>query len=140
MPLLTERVFNSSFDCPTKCYLLLNGRRGMKTEYEAHAEESDGIYQRAAITRLQALTRDKNTLHLRRLTPSVLYGRSRLIIINRAQVNECRSDAIVLFRPESKHNSFQPVLFHRYEEVSARAKLLLAFRAALVGNAIGVIP
>jgi hypothetical protein len=111
MPLLTERAFNSSFDCPTKCYLLLNGRRGKNTEYQAHAEESDAIYQRAAIARLQALTRDKDTLHLRSLTSSGLYGSSRLVIINRAEVNECRSDAIVLFRPESKHNSLQPFFF-----------------------------
>src|SRR6516165_4814023 len=32
MPPLTERVFNSSFDCQTKCHLLLHGRRGQKTE------------------------------------------------------------------------------------------------------------
>jgi hypothetical protein len=34
----------------------------------------------------------------------------------------------------------QPVLFHRYDEVSPRAKSLIAFRAAMVGNATGVMP
>jgi hypothetical protein len=53
MPLLTERVFSSSFDCQTKCYLLLNRRRGQKTEYEMHADESDRTYQREEIAKLR---------------------------------------------------------------------------------------
>jgi predicted RecB family nuclease len=140
MPLLTERIFNSSFDCRTKCYLLSHGRRGKKTEYETHADESDGIYRRAAIVRLQELTQDQVPLHLQSLTSAALRSNSRLVIINRAEANEWRSDAIVLFRPKSRNSSLQPVLFQRYDEVSARDKLLLAFRAALVGNATGVMP
>jgi predicted RecB family nuclease len=35
---------------------------------------------------------------------------------------------------------FQPLLFNRYEEITSRLKLLLGFRAALVGAAIGVVP
>src|SRR5262249_37670383 len=54
--------------------------------------------------------------------------------------NGWRSDGVVLFRHETGNKSLQPIIFHRYEKVSPRAKLLLAFRAALVGNAIGVIP
>ena len=49
-------------------------------------------------------------------------------------------DRTALFRPEAGSKSLQPVLFHRYEEISPRAKLLLAFRAALVGAATGVMP
>jgi hypothetical protein len=139
-PLLTERILNSSLDCSTKCYLLLHGQRGKKTDYEVHADEFDGMYQRAAITRLEELTPDKDTLHLNGLTPSALYGSPRLVIINRLEANGWRSNGVVLFRPEAGNKSLQPVLFHRYEEVSPRAKLLLAFRAALVVNAIGVMP
>src|SRR5262249_23682588 len=123
-------------DCSTKCYLLLHGQRGKKTDYEVHADEFDGMYQRAAITRLEELTPDKDTLHLNGL----LYGSPRLVIIKRLEANGWRSDGVVLSRPEAGNKSLQPVLFHRYEEVSPRAKLLLAFRAALVGNAIGVMP
>ena len=139
-PLLTERILNSSLDCSTKCYLLLNGKRGKKTEYDLHADEFDDIYQRAAISRLQELTPDKDILHLGSLTSPALYGSPRLVIIKRVEVNGWRSDGIVLFRPEDGNKSLQPVLFDRYEEVSPRAKLLLAFRAALVGNATGVMP
>ena len=139
-PLLTERILNSSLDCSTKCYLLLHGQRGKKTDYEVHADEFDGMYQRAAVTRLEELTPDKGTLHLKRLTSSALYGSPRLVIIKRVEVNGWRSDGVVLFRHETGNKSLQPVLFHRYELVSPRAKLSLAFRAALVGNAIGVMP
>jgi hypothetical protein len=138
-PLLTERIFSSSFDCPTICYLL-HGQRGKKTEYEVHADEFDGVYQRAAITRLEELTADKDTLRLGNLTSSALYGSQRLVITKRVEVNGWRSDGVVLLRAESGNKSLQPVLFHRYDEVSHRAKLLLAFRAALVGNAIGHMP
>jgi predicted RecB family nuclease len=139
-PLLTERILNSSLDCPTKCYLLLHGQRGKKTEYEVHADEFDRIYQRAAITRLEELTSNKETLHLGSLTSSALYGSPRLVSTKRVEVNGWRSDGIVLVRPEVGNKSLQPVLFHRYEEVSPRAKLLLAYRAVLVGNATGVMP
>jgi hypothetical protein len=140
MQLLTERVFSSSLDCQTKCYLLLHRRRGEKTEYEMHADQSDRTYQSAAIAKLQDLFQDKDILYLRSLTSSAQYGRFRLIICNRVEVNEWRSDEVILFRDASKHNSLQPVFFNRYDEVTTRAKLLLAFRASLVGTAIGVMP
>jgi len=139
-PLLTERILNSSLDCSTKCYLLLHGQRGKKTEYEVHADEFDGMYQREAISRLQELTLGKDMLRLGGLTSSALHGSPRLVIIKRVEVNGGRSDGVVLVRPEADNKSLQPVLLHRYELVSPRAKLSLAFRAALVGNAIGVTP
>ena len=140
MPLLSERVFDSSFDCRTKCYFLLHGRRGPKTEYETHASESNRIYQRAAISKLQGL-QDTEILKLPTITPSALSGgSSQLVIIKRIEINECRSDAVVLLRSVSTHMLFQPLLFNRYEEISSRLKLLLGFRAALVGAAIGVVP
>jgi predicted RecB family nuclease len=140
MPLLTERVFGSSFDCQTKCYLLLNRRRGQKTEYEMHTDESDRTYQHEGIAKLQDIASGKDTVRLRRLTSSAISGSHRLIICDRVEANEWRSDAVVLFRTESRGNSFQPVFFNRYDEVPTRAKLLLAFRALLVGNAIGAVP
>ena len=74
------------------------------------------------------------------LTSSALCGSPRLVTIKRVEAGGWRSDGIVLFRPEAGDRSLQPVLFHRYEEISARAKLLLAFRALLVGKAAGVTP
>ena len=41
---LTERIFDSLFDCTYKCHLLLNGRHGTKTEYEEHTERFNGIH------------------------------------------------------------------------------------------------
>src|SRR5260370_25210845 len=114
-PLLTERILNSSFDCRTKCYLLLDGRRGKKTEYETQADEFDGMYQRAAIARLQGQTPDKDTVYLGNLTSSALHGSPHLVVIKRVEVNGWRSDAIVLSRPKSGNNSYQPIFFHRYE-------------------------
>ena len=140
MPLLTERVFSSSLDCQTKCYLLLHRRRGQKTEYEMHADQSDRTYQRAALAKLQDLVQDKNILYLPSLTSSALHGSSRLIICNRVEVNEWRSDSVVLFGTASEHNSLEPVFFSRYDEIPTRVKLLLAFRASLVGTALGVMP
>jgi hypothetical protein len=77
---------------------------------------------------------------IRSLTSSALYCSPRLVITKRVEVNGWRSDGIGLFRPEAGKQSLQPILFHRYEEASPRAKLLLAFRAALVENATGVMP
>jgi hypothetical protein len=105
-----------------------------------HADESDRTYQREGIAKLQDIARGKDVLRLRRLTSSAISGSHRLIISDRVETNEWRSDAVVLFRTESRGNSFQPVFFNRYDEVPARAKLLLAFRALLIANAIGAMP
>jgi hypothetical protein len=71
------------------------------TEYEIHADQSNRTYQRAAIAKLQDLVQDKNILYLPSLNSSTLHGSSRLIICNRVEVNEWRSDGVVLFRTAS---------------------------------------
>jgi hypothetical protein len=52
--ILTERIFESSFDCTYKCHLLFNGRRGDISEYERHNHYSDTVYQRAALSTVSA--------------------------------------------------------------------------------------
>jgi predicted RecB family nuclease len=138
--ILAERIFESSFDCTYKSHLLLNGRHGSKTEYEEHRALFDGMYQRAAIARLQEMNPNKMTLYLNRLTPSVLHNAAQLIVIKRVEANGLRSDSIVLTRATKGQGTFHPIFFHRYEEVNARAKLLLAFRAILIQNASGIAP
>jgi predicted RecB family nuclease len=135
---LTERILNSSFDCKTKCYLLLQGRHGTKTEYETHADDFDREYQREAIVRLQDFDPDNETLHLKNL-PSSTPHNSSLMVIKRGEVDGLQSDAIVLSR-QSRGEALTPMFFHRYEDISTRAKLLLAFRAIMVGKATGIIP
>ena len=45
------------------------------------------------------------------------------------------SDSIVLARPRKTSDLFELLLFHRYDEVSLREKLLLAYKATVVGKA-----
>lgn len=126
---LSERIFKSSFDCTYKCHLLLNGRHGDKSEYEAHTSRADRLYQRAAVAALQKLHPDKATLSLNALTPSSLNNSAQLVVINRVDASGLRSEPVVLVRAKNR-DMFDPVLFHRHEEISIRAKLLLAFRAS----------
>ena len=136
--ILTERIFESSLDCMYKCRLLLNGRHGNKTEYEEHIRRFAAMYQRAAIARLQELNRETKIAYIDRVTPCALHSDAQLLIIRRVEVNGLRSDSVVLARAENGRDSYQPVLFYRYEEINIRAKLLLAFRAALIEKATGV--
>jgi predicted RecB family nuclease len=138
--ILPESIFNSSFDCMYKAYLLLNGRHGDKTEYEKHTEHFDTMYQRAALARLQELNQHKDILHLKNLTPFTSYKSAKLVVVRRVEANGLRSESIVLARAKSRRDSLEPVLIHRYEEVSNRVKLLLAFRAILIGKATGIVP
>src|SRR5438128_2086027 len=111
--ILAERIFESSFDCTYKCHLLLNGRHGNKTEYEEHTDRFDGMYQRAAIARLQEINPDKMTLYLNKLTSAALDDIAQLVVIKRVEVNGLRSDPIVLARSHTRPGSFEPVFFHR---------------------------
>jgi predicted RecB family nuclease len=135
---LTERILNSSFDCKTKCYLLLQGRHGTKTQYETHADDFDREYQREAIVRLQDFDPNNETPNLKSL-PSSTPHNSSLMVIKRGDVDGLQSDAIVLSR-HSWGEALTPMFFHRYEDISTRAKLLLTFRAIIVGKATGIVP
>jgi predicted RecB family nuclease len=138
--ILTERIFRSSFDCTYKCHLLINGRHGNKTEYEEHTDRFDALYQRAAIARLQELIPDQETLYLNNITPTAIHNSAQLVVVKRVEVNGLRSDSIVLARAKTGQSSLLPLFFHRYEGVSKKEKLLLAFRAALVAKATGIVP
>jgi predicted RecB family nuclease len=137
--ILAERIFKSSFDCTYKCHLLLNGRHENKTDYEEHMDRFDGVYHREAIARLQEMHSNAKTLHLNSLTPQVLGNSAQLAVIKRVEADGLRSESIVLSRANNGHASFEPVLFHRYEELNARAKLLLAFRAVLIEKVTGIV-
>ena len=138
-PILTERIFESALDCTYKCHLLLNGRHGNKTEYEEHTERLDNIYQRAAIARLQEMYSNKDTMFLDELTRDTLHNDARLVVIMHAETNALKSDCIVLTRAQNTPGSYQPVLFHRDEEINTRTKLLLAFRSILIEKATGIV-
>jgi len=138
-PILTERIFESALDCTYKCHLLLNGRHGNKTEYEEHTERLDNMYQRAAIARLLEMYSNKDTMFLDELTRDTLHNDARLVIIMHAETNALKSDWIVLTRAKTTPGSYQPVLFHRDEEINTRTKLLLAFRSILIEKATGIV-
>jgi hypothetical protein len=137
--ILTERIFESALDCTYKCHLLLNGGHGNKSEYEEHTERLDNIYQRAAIARLQEMYSNKDTMFLDELTRDTLHNNARLVVIMHAQTNALKSDWIVLTRAKNTSGSYQPVLFHRDEEINTRTKLLLAFRSILIEKATGIV-
>jgi predicted RecB family nuclease len=136
--ILTERIFESSLDCTYKCHLLANGRHGNKTEYEEHTERSDRMYQRAAIARLQDATPETKTLYLTNVTPHALDSNAQLVIIKRVEANGLQSDSIVLSRGKTGRVSYEPVYFDRYDNISLRGKLVLAFRAMLIEKAAGI--
>ena len=100
---------------------------------------ADRLYQRAAVAALQKLHPDKATLSLNALTPSSLNNSAQLVVINRVDASGLRSEPVVLVRAKNR-DMFDPVLFHRHEEISIRAKLLLAFRAALIEKVTGIAP
>jgi predicted RecB family nuclease len=135
--ILTERIFQSSFDCTYKCYLLFNGRRGHISEYERHNHYCNTVYQRAA---LSTLSSGKDTLYSARLTLAALHHRTQFLVIKRAEADGLRSESVVLARPSDKQGLLQPVYFNRYAEVNIKAKWLLAFRALIVYKTYGITP
>lgn len=138
--LITDRIFASSLDCTYKCFLQLNGHHGSKSEYEEHTEHFDSMYRISALASVQAQYSGTEILHVANLTPPPLTLSEQLVVVERVEVNGLRSDAIVLAQARKSSGSFEPLFFHRYEEVSLREKLLLAYRAAVVGKATGIVP
>jgi hypothetical protein len=104
-------TLNRPLDCTYKCHLLLNGRHGNTSEYEAHTKHFDGMYQRAAIARLHP---GKGPLYLATIPTSALNSSAAFVVIKRAEVDGLRSDSIVLARDDESQGLIQHVFFHRY--------------------------
>jgi predicted RecB family nuclease len=133
--ILTERIFEAWLNCPYKSYLLFKGRRGTRTEYEKHAAHANALYEREALARLSA---GKHVTRSSRSTHSLLQGKAELVILKSATADGLRSDAVVLEKSTRNPQALQLVSFHRYDELDAKAKWLLAFRALIVRKALTV--
>ena len=138
--LVTDQIFASSLDCTYKCFLQLNGQHGSKSEYQEHTEHFDSVYRIAALASIQARYTAAEILHVTSLTPPSLTLGKHFVVVERVEVNGLRSDSIVLARPRKTSDLFELLLFHRYDEVSLREKLLLAYKATVVGKATGIVP
>lgn len=138
--LVTDQIFASSLDCAYKCFLQFNGQHGSKSEYQEHTEHFDRVYRIAALASIQAHYTAAEILHVTSLTPPPLTLGKHFVVVERIEVNGLRSDSIALARARKTSDLFEPLFFHRYEEVSLREKFLLAYKAAVVGKATGIVP
>jgi len=138
--LVTDRIFASSLDCTYKCFLQLNGHYGTESEYDEHTEHCNSIYRISALASIQARYSEAEILHVANLIPPPCPLGKQLVVVERVEVKGLRSDAIVLAQARKPSGSFEPLFFHRYEQVSLREKLLLAYSALVVGKATGTMP
>ena len=138
--IVTDQIFASSLDCTYKSFLQLNEHHGDISEYEEHTERYDEMYRRAALERVQSGYAAGAIRQVARLTPSALRHSDQVVVVVRAEGDGLRSDGNVLARVKKNSDVFEPLLFHRYEEVALREKLLLAYRAVVVGKARGIMP
>ena len=133
--IITERILEAWFDCPYKSYLLLKGRRGTRTEYEKHATHANALYEREAFAKLTA---GRDVIQSSRSTPSTLHNNAELAIIKSVKADGLRSNTIVLERQTRNLEALQLVHFHRYDELGANTKWLLAFRSLVVRKALNI--
>ncbi len=138
--IVTDQIFASSLDCTYKSFLQLNGHHGDISEYEEHTDRHDEMYRRAAVERIQSGYAAGAIRRVARLTPSALRHSDQVVVVERAEVGGLRSDGNVLTRVKNSSNAFEPLFFHRYDEVTPREKLLLAYRAVVVGKARDIMP
>jgi predicted RecB family nuclease len=138
--LVTDRIFASALDCKYKSFLQLNGHHGTKSEYEEHTIHFDGMYQIAALTRMEAQHSPSEILHVKCLTPSVPTLDKQIVVVKCIEAKGLASDEIVLVRVKRNSDSYEPVYFYRYEEISQREKLRLAYKATVLGKKGGITP
>jgi predicted RecB family nuclease len=115
-----------------------NRRHGRKSEYQEHAESFDKTYREVALRRLQS--QHGAVRQVPRLAPSALTARDMVAVVARAEADDLRTDGNVLVRAEKASDAFEPMLFHRYEEVAVKTKELLGYKAAVIGKVLGRTP
>ena len=136
--IVTDQVFAAFLDCAHKGVMYRNGRHGRKSEYQEHAESFDKTYREVALRRLQS--QHGAVRQVPRLALSALTARDMVAVVARAEADDLRTDGNVLVRAEKPSDAFEPMLFHRYEEVAVKAKELLGYKAAVIGKVLGRTP
>jgi len=137
---ITEWAFGSYFDCTYKAFLQLHGRKGTATAYEQHRIRLDTAYGTAGTARLEAQCTEQEVLRRAQLTPSAAFSGRRLILADRVVADRLTAGPTVLVAAPHDSHGLQPVHFQRYPKVTIRDKLLLGFKAVLIGKLTGATP
>jgi len=110
--IVTDQIFTSYLDCTYKSFLLVNGQRGSKSEYEEHAERCDRAYTRAALDRIQSGYEAGAIRRLTRLTPTAIRSDDQFVLVERVEAAGLRSDGNALVRVKSSSDALEPLFFH----------------------------
>ena len=139
-PPISEHVFAQYLDCTYKAFLSLHGRKGQQTLLEKHCVEFDTNYQTHSIMQLLSEHTPQEVNRQRNLNKSFDLAYGHLLLVDHVTVGDLEVGPILLCRNAVHSTRLEPVYFYRYPSPSPRVKLMLGFRACVVGIATGSTP
>lgn len=135
---ITDGIFENYLNCRYKSYLKLYNHVGEKNEFEIFQNQMDNIYCSTAQNWLKKEFSDSDVLSIPNLKQSDLKRNKHLILATWIELGELKSFYHGLRRysieTESDKSYYEPVLYCRYEKATRNHKLILAFKAVVIGH------
>ena len=141
---ITDEIFEDYLYCKYKSYLRLHNHIGDKTEFEIFQKNMDNIFCSNAMNKLRKGFMESDLLSIPILKKSDLKKNKALILETWIELDEIKSSFHGLRRysidVESSTSYYEPVLYCRHERVTRFHKLILTFKAVVIGRLQNHIP
>lgn len=138
--IITDEIFESYLNCKYKAHLKLHNQASRKTDYEISQDRLDCKFRTIAKAKFQAHFQGRQALRIPYLNRTTLQKASTIIVDAFAEHDglACSFDAL---SPSAQNRTiFEPYLYLRFRRIAAVHKLILAFKALVIGRLQGTIP
>lgn len=140
--IINTKTFEDYLDCKYKLYLKLLDKKSSYSEFINFQNQLNKKYLVQAIKKLQNNFLKKETSYTPILTYSTLQNEKSLILNTTIKIDnfEASFDALKQNKSKYEQDYYEPLLICRHQNIKKLDKLLLAFKAMVLGKLQGEIP
>jgi predicted RecB family nuclease len=138
--IITDKIFKAYLNCNYKSYLKLHRHNGEKTDYEKLQNRLDTKFHLDALTNLQTTFPNDTISSTPVVTPLILQMGTHLLADTTIKVNGLQSSFDALIRFSQDSCLYEPVLYYRPQKITRIQKLLITYKALVLGQLQGEIP
>ena len=138
--IITDDIVKAYLRCHYKSLLKLHNYNGNKTEYETLQNRLDEKFHAAALAKLKIDYPHDHISDIPVATLSILQTGKHVITDTTIEINDLQASFDALIRSSKNSRLYEPVLYYRFSKITRIQKLLLTYKALVIGQLQGEIP
>ena len=138
--IITDEIVKAYLQCPYKSCLKFHNSDGDKTDYEVLQNRLDAKFHIDALAKLQADYPQNHISDIPIATTSILQTGKCLITDTTIKINGLQSSFDALIRSSKNSCLYEPVLYCRFPKIISIQKLILGYKALVLGQFQGEVP